>query len=237
MNFKRTPTVIFLCVLPLLIALGLWQLGRADQKRVLLEQREQGMSSVEILSLSDGIVDNVDVLKFKKVKLNGHYDAAHQFLIDNQISSGRVGYFVLTPFILTDGARAVLVNRGWVPLNANRQILPDLQFTTNPIEVTGRINSFPSVGIKLTGADQPSLGWPSVMQVVDTSILAEKLGYTLFTFQVELDKELPEGYKREWQVSKIMLPEQHIAYAMQWFALAFTLTVLFFWYSKKSKDE
>ena len=86
MNFKRTPTVIFLCVLPLLIALGLWQLGRADQKRVLLEQREQGMSSAEILSLSDGIVDNVDVLKFKKVKLNGHYDAAHQFLIDNQIS-------------------------------------------------------------------------------------------------------------------------------------------------------
>ena len=66
MNFKRTPTVIFLCVLPLLIALGLWQLGRADQKRVLLEQREQGMSSAEILSLSDGIVDNVDVLKFKK---------------------------------------------------------------------------------------------------------------------------------------------------------------------------
>ena len=237
MNFKRTPTVIFLCVLPLLIALGLWQLGRADQKRILLEQREQSMSSAEIVSLSDGTVDNIDVLKFKKVKLNGHYDEAHQFLIDNQISSGKVGYLVLTPFILADGSRAVLVNRVWVPLNANRQILPDLQLSTNPIEVTGRINSFPSVGIKLVGAEQPSSGWPSVMQVVDTAILAKKLGYTLFTFQVELDKELPEGYKREWQVSKIMLPEQHIAYAMQWFALAFTLTVLFFWYSKKSKDE
>ena len=237
MNFKRTPTVIYLCVLPLLIALGLWQLGRADQKRILLEQREKGMSSSETLSLSNSSVDNIDLLKYKKVRLNGHYDVDHQFLIDNQISSGKVGYLVLTPFILADGSRAVLVNRGWVPLNANRQILPDLQLSTKPLEVTGRINSFPSVGIKLAGAEQPSLGWPSVMQVVDTSILAEKLGYTLFTFQVELDKEMPEGYKREWQVSKIMLPEQHIAYAMQWFALALTLTVLFFWYSKKSKDE
>ena len=236
MNFKRTPTVIYLCVLPLLIALGLWQLSRADQKRILLEQREQGMSSSETLSLSNSSLDNIDLLKYKKVRLNGHYDVDHQFLIDNQISSGKVGYLVLTPFILAS-SRAVLVNRGWVPLNANRQILPDLQLSTKPLEVTGRINNFPSVGIKLAGAEQPTLGWPSVMQVVDTSILAEKLGYTLFTFQVELDKEMPEGYKREWQVSKIMLPEHHIAYAMQWFALALTLTVLFFWYSKKSKDE
>jgi surfeit locus 1 family protein len=30
-----------------------------------------------------------------------------------------------------------------------------------------------------------------------------------------------------------MLPEQHTAYAVQWFALAFTLTVLFLVYSFK----
>ena len=238
MNFKKTPTIIYLCVLPLLISLGIWQLNRATQKSLIIEQRQAGMAATEVVHLSDSTEDNIDFLKYKNVRLQGHYDDAHQFLIDNQISAGKVGYLVLTPFILLDGSRSVLVNRGWVPLNANRTILPELKLKSNPVEVTGRLNSFPSVGIKLAGAETPSSGWPSVVQVVDSHVLADKLGIELFTFQVELDKELPDGFKREWQVNTIMLPEQHIAYAVQWFALAATLTGLFFLYSKKNnKDE
>ena len=237
MNFKKTPTIIYLCVLPLLISLGIWQLNRATQKSLIIEQRQAGMAAIEVLHLSNSTEDNIDLIKYKHVRLQGHYDVDHQFLIDNQISAGKVGYFVLTPFILLDGSRSVLVNRGWVPLNATRTILPELKLKSNPIEVTGRLNSFPSVGIKLAGAETPSSGWPSVVQVVDSHVLADKLGIELFTFQVELDKELPDGFKREWQVNTIMLPEQHIAYAVQWFALAATLTGLFFWYSKNNKDE
>ena len=237
MNFKKTPTIIYLCVLPLLISLGIWQLNRATEKSLILEQRQEGMASSGVVHLSNSTDDNIELLKYKNVKLQGHYDVDHQFLIDNQISAGKVGYLVLTPFILSDGSRSVLVNRGWVPLNGNRANLPELTLHTNSVEVTGRVNSFPSVGIKLAGAEAPSSGWPSVVQVVDSHILADKLGYALFTFQVELDKELPDGFKREWQVNTIMLPEQHIAYAVQWFALAVTLTGLFFWYSKNNKDE
>jgi surfeit locus 1 family protein len=67
--------------------------------------------------------------------------------------------------------------------------------------------------------------------------LTKKLAYSLFPFQIELDKELPEGFKREWQATTIMMPEQHTAYAIQWFALAFVLTLLFIWYSCKRNDE
>jgi surfeit locus 1 family protein len=89
------------------------------------------------------------------------------------------------------------------------------------------------VGIKLNGAEIPTKGWPSVVQVIDNQVLANKLGYPVFPYQIELENDLPEGYKRDWQAAKIMLPEQHTAYAIQWFALAFTLTMLFFWYSLK----
>jgi len=169
--------------------------------------------------------------------VTGHYDQAHQFLIDNQINAGKAGYFVLTPFVLQGETKAVLINRGWVPLNQNRSILPDVQLKKEQTVVTGRINRFPSVGIKLAGAEIPSEGWPSVVQVVDSQVLAKKLAYSLFPFQLELDKDLPEGFKREWQTTTVMLPEQHTAYAMQWFALAFTLTILFIWYSNKRNDE
>jgi surfeit locus 1 family protein len=237
MKFEKAPTLVYLCLLPLLIALGIWQLGRSEEKRVFLEQQGQELASSEIIHLSKASEDNVDRLRYKKVQAIGHYDQAHQFLIDNQISAGKAGYFVLTPFVLQGETKAVLVNRGWVPLNQQRSILPDLQISSEQTKVTGRINQFPSVGIKLAGAEIPTEGWPSVVQVVDSSVLAKKLGYSIFPFQIELDKDQPEGFKREWQTTTMMLPEQHTAYAIQWFALALTLTILFIWYSFKKNDE
>jgi surfeit locus 1 family protein len=237
MKFEKAPTLVYLCLLPLLIALGIWQLGRSEEKRQFIEQQVQELASSEIIQLSKAIDDNVDTFRYKKVQATGHYDQAHQFLIDNQISAGKAGYFVLTPFVLQGEAKAVLVNRGWVPLTQQRSILPDLQISSEQIQVTGRINQFPSVGIKLAGAEIPTEGWPAVVQVVDSSILAKKLGYSLFPFQIELDKDQPEGFKREWQTTTMMLPEQHTAYAIQWFALALTLTILFIWYSFKKNDE
>lgn len=236
-TFEKAPTLAYLCLLPLLIVLGIWQLGRAEEKRTFLKQQEQGSASSEIIQLSTSIEDNVDSLRYKKVQVTGNYDQAHQFLIDNQISAGKAGYFVLTPFILQGEAKAVLVNRGWVPLNQDRSVLPEVQVKEEQTVVRGRINRFPSVGIKLAGAEIPTEGWPSVLQVVDSEVLTKKLAYSLFPFQIELDKELPEGFKREWQATTIMMPEQHTAYAIQWFALAFVLTLLFIWYSCKRNDE
>ncbi len=235
MKFKLIPTLVYLCLLPVLLSLGIWQLDRSEQKRAFFKSQEQAIAT-ETLHLSAVLENNTEALRYRLVEVAGRYDGAHQFLIDNQISGGKAGYFVLTPFVLTGGSKAVLVNRGWIPLNPDRSVLPDLQINKAEAIITGRINNFPSVGIKLAGAEIPTADWPSVVQVVDSNILAEKLGYSLFQFQIELSKELPDGYKREWHTSTIMPPEQHMAYAIQWFALALTLTILFIWYSFKNND-
>jgi surfeit locus 1 family protein len=234
MKFETIPTLVYLCLLPLLLALGAWQLDRAEQKRVFLKLQEQG-GVTATLHLSAAIEDNTEALRYRKVEAVGSYDESHQFLIDNQISAGKAGYFVMTPFILQGEAKAVLVNRGWIPLNQDRSVLPDLPINKAITTISGRINNFPSVGIKLAGAELPTDTWPSVVQVVDSTILAKKLGYSLFQFQIELDKDLPDGFKREWQTTTVMLPEQHTAYAVQWFALALTLTIIFIWYSYKKE--
>jgi surfeit locus 1 family protein len=46
---------------------------------------------------------------------------------------------------------------------------------------------------------------------------------------------MEEGYSRDWKKKSVMLPEKHIAYAVQWFGLAITLTVLFIGFNKKNK--
>jgi surfeit locus 1 family protein len=231
-KLEKLPTLVFLCLLSLLLSLGTWQLNRAEEKRDFLLQQAQSQT-VETLRLSTAIENNAETLRYRKLEVVGHYDVQHQFLIDNQISEGKVGYFVLTPFMLQGENKAVLVNRGWIALNQDRTQLPDVSITAEPTVISGRVNNFPSVGIKIAGAEIPTDSWPSVVQVVNSQILAKKLGYPLYTFQLELDKEHPHGFKREWHTTTLMPPEQHTAYAVQWFALAFTLTVLFIVYSFK----
>jgi surfeit locus 1 family protein len=231
-KFEKIPTLVFLCLLPLLLSLGVWQTHRATEKREFLQQQAHSQVT-DTLPLSTAIEDDTDKLRYRKLAATGHYDTQHQFLIDNQISDGKAGYFVLTPFILRGENKGVLVNRGWIALNADRNQLPDVSLIAEPSTVSGRANNFPSVGIKLAGAEIPSDTNPSVVQIVDSDVLAKKLGYPLFTFQLELNKESPNGFKREWQTTTLMPPEQHTAYAIQWFALALTLTVLFIVYSFK----
>lgn len=231
MKFEKIPTLVVLCLLPILVALGFWQLDRAEQKRAFLEQQKQGRAAPAMRLTGAEPIDGKP-LRYKAVMASGHYDGAHQILIDNQVAAGKAGYFVLTPFILASGNTAVLVNRGWLPANPDRKKLPDVAMQRPPEEIAGRINQFPSVGIKLSGADQPSAGWPAVVQIADAAILSARLGYSLYPFMIELDSSAPEGYRREWLDVKVMPPEQHVAYALQWFGLAIALVVLFVWFSR-----
>lgn len=231
-TLTKWPTLAFLCLLPLLLSLGMWQSNRAIEKRHVIEQQEQAQL-VAAIPLTANTEDNAETLRYRKLEVSGRYDIAHQILIDNQIHEGKAGYFVLTPFVLQNENKAILVNRGWIPLNLDRKNLPDISMTAETTVIKGRANHFPSVGIKLAGAEIPTDTNPWVVQVVDTQVLAKKLGYPLFSFQLELDKTQPNGFKREWYTTTLMPSEQHTAYATQWFGLALTLTILFIVYSFK----
>lgn len=234
--------IIYLLLVTLLLNLGCWQLKRVHEKQALIDKQTQSFHATP-LRLTGYTVDSSDDFRYRKATVRGVYDVAHQFLLDNQILNGKVGYFVLTPFVLEGshklqhGAKAVLVNRGWVAADLDRRKLPDVMIKTAQTTLSGRINHFPSVGIKLAGAAIPTETSPQVVQLVDTNILAKKLGYGLFSFQLELDETSAEGYARQWSTTTLMPPQQHFGYAMQWFGLAAALTFLFFWYSSKKTDD
>lgn len=226
----------YLLLTSLLCSLGFWQLGRAEQKKQLLMQQQTAIES-GVINLNQQAIDDVAAVRYRNARLAGHYDGAHQFLLDNQIVDGKTGYFVLTPF-WPDGQRtAILINRGWLALGGDRKQLPNLAMRIEPAQVAGRINQFPSVGILLKGAEIPAENWPSVVQVVDSKLLSQKLGYEIAAFQIELEPAAAEGYKREWKINVPIPPEKHLAYAVQWFGLALALTALFIWISTKNRSE
>jgi surfeit locus 1 family protein len=236
MKYQRAPLIAYLCLLPLLLTLGFWQLDRAKQKQSIIDLQTQRQST-ETISFTASLPENSDDFLYKHIKAEGQYDGQHQYLLDNQISKGRAGYFVFSPFRLKNQDKAILVNRGWIPLGQHRSDFPDVSIENNETTLTGRINRFPTVGLKLAGAEIPTKSWPALVQVIDANVLAEQLGYSLLSFQVELDKAADNGFDREWREPLVMTPEKHIGYAVQWFLLALTLTVLFAKYGFKKDND
>src|SRR5512136_577646 len=106
------------------VSLGWWQIGRAREKQALIESFARGtLTSVELKG--DVTVDELP--RFQHLRTEGHYDAAHQVLLDNMPShDGQPGYRVLTPFRREGTDRWLMVDRGWVPLGQSRQVLPQV---------------------------------------------------------------------------------------------------------------
>lgn len=106
------PTLVVLALLPGLIALGCWQLRRADEKRALLDtyterQIEAPAAAAQLRQLPDPA--------FYPVHLYGSFDAEHSLLLDNQMRDGKPGVELLQPFHDQASGQWLLVNRGWLP--------------------------------------------------------------------------------------------------------------------------
>ncbi len=229
------PTLITLVVFGILLSLGFWQLDRAAQKRALMAQYHAGSQSA-LLKL-DAQLRSVKGLDYQPAEAVGHYDGARQFLLDNRTHNGQVGYEVLTPLKLAGAAVGVLVNRGWIPLGGSRDRLPDVAVDHAPRTVRGRLRDVSHKGFSL-GEETPRRGWPYRVLRVDIAHLSAQLGYRLLPLELLLDPDQPDGYVRDWHpLRQTFGPERNVGYAVQWFALATTLLVIYLAVNLKKQEK
>ena len=111
------PTIVTLAAVALFVAAGNWQRGRMHAKEALGAQLAAAQAA-PVAPLPGGTVDWA-AWRFRAVEARGTFDAPRQFLLDNRVHRGRVGYHVVTPLRLDDG-RVVLIDRGWVAAGATR---------------------------------------------------------------------------------------------------------------------
>ena len=82
---------------------------------------------------------------------------------------------------------------------------------------------------------QPNLK-PLVIQRINLKELSAFEHWQLYPFIVRLDQADPHGFLRNWQLFNI-LPERHMAYAVQWFVMALVLAIAYLMFSRKKDDE
>jgi surfeit locus 1 family protein len=217
-------TAVTLLLLLLLVALGRWQLRRADEKRVLFEAFDKGTD------ITTPIGPRTQALpRYQHVEAVGHYDGVRQILVDNMTDAdGHAGYFVITPFALTGGGW-LLVNRGWIPLGPSRQQLPEVHVDGEARTLRGRADHLPSPGIHMGTPAPLRPPFPVVANFpsrADIEGLILEHDWSPAAELVLLDPDQPDGYLRRWQAPGFP-PLRHIAYAVQWFGLAGALAVIY----------
>lgn len=217
---KVWPALAAIAGIAVFCALGFWQLGRYELKQDLFEAFDEAIESSPRTVKQSERLDALD--PYTPVALSGRYDLSRQIMLDNRIRDGRAGVEVFTPLRLDSGG-AVLVNRGWLPLERRRR-LPPAPGPEGPVTVSGLAAPPPATGIQLGEVGEPD-SWPWLTPYLTQDLAQDALGLSLPGKIVLLDPEASGGFLRDWAPG-MLPPERHLGYAVQWFALALTAAVV-----------
>ena len=172
-------SLAFLILTSLFVAMGMLQTKRAQEK----SEIEQQHQTTNIVSFNQALTSNH---RFARIDVSGHYDTDRHILLDNKIWLGRGGVHVFTPFHTLDGA-TILVNRGWLPLPADRKSLPEIPTPEHETVLRGILNIFPVPGRMLGAADKiQSDRWPQLVTYMNHDNIATSLNMPLENWIVQL---------------------------------------------------
>jgi surfeit locus 1 family protein len=199
-----------------LVALGVWQLDRLQWKLALIADVQRNMKEPP-LSLAEALSHGPKA-QYHRVALDGHYDNVQEAYIFGTDDAGAPVYHVIAPLVTPAGA--LLVDRGIVPKD---QLDP---VTRRTGQIAGETHV---VGVWRT-PDPP--GWftpaPDVGHRIwyahDLAAIAKADGIALAAPAiVEADAAPnPGGWPKGGQ-TRVTFRNEHLQYAITWFALAAVL--------------
>ncbi len=230
LNYEFKPTwVSILLALTLVTIFGLlgrWQLHRAMEKQAIAGEIRARARAPELEILAETGRSGMDGLWYRRAVARGRFENRGQLLIDNILHQGRPGFYVLTPLVLGDGSTRVLVNRGWVPQGRDRRELPEIGVPAGQVVVHGIIDRGPRQAISLGQPGRLSDKGPSLWLALDYAEYARQRGVALLPLTLNEDPDEAGGYARDWAPFRTKTG-MHYGYAIQWFAFAVIVLVVF----------
>jgi len=206
------PLVATVAFVVLCIAAGNWQRARMHEKealRVALDAAERAPA----VDLPRGVVD-WRPWRYRRVVVHGRYQPERQFLLDNRVHDGRVGYDVVTPLAQDDGTR-VLVDRGFVPAGRDRAVLPDVPAPAGEVTVEGRID-LPPRGYVFGNPPPAGPLWAHLD--IDRYAATVDAGVLPIVLQATGGAADP-ALARDWPAPDLG-SEKHLGYMVQWYTFA-----------------
>ncbi|MGH1456133.1 MAG: SURF1 family protein [Alphaproteobacteria bacterium] len=136
-------TIFTIIGVMVLCALGSWQVQRLQWKTEILEHVDEAFTEIEggqiqPFSLVADMVRN-DFIVGGSVRGTYLHDKA--ILIQSRVYDRVPGYHVVTPFVVSSPEipPVILVNRGWIPLEAERGDAFEMQYPEGEVEISGML--------------------------------------------------------------------------------------------------
>ncbi len=210
--------LLLLLVLPglVFVYLGIWQLERAEVKRMQAESLQQ-RESLPALQLQE-LLQDPESARFRQVEARGEFLANEGFLIENRRYAGKTGFFVITPLRLADSDIQVLVNRGWVAADARNQP-PAIETPSGEVLVKGTADIPSAPALSLHGDSSVAKQWGKRWPYMTLELYAGLIEAPLQGISILQDPDNAHGFTRDWPRE---MPKEgmHLGYAIQWFAFA-----------------
>ena len=219
-------TAITLVCIPVFISLGQWQYQKAEVKQTFQSQLD-GYRHETPVQLPQK-VDEPEAWRYRQVMVTGVYEPRYQILLDNQVENGRVGYHVITPAKIVGTDQYVLVDRGWIPAEANHSDIPSVSTPADEQKIVGHV-WVPST--KYYSLEKPEdrlgSGWQTLWQNMDMKRYAAAVPFPVSPLVIRLDPESGAGgFSRNWPAPAERI-ETHIGYAYQWFGFAVAAFIIY----------
>lgn len=208
MRFRFSPkvTLIGVVLVTAMLRLSYWQWERHQGKVALIAQLEQRLAQpvVPLAPLLSSQDTDWGSLTHRRLQITCRYDFPHEVILRNRRHNDRPGAFVLTPCRFPDEARALLVNRGFIPFRLMErdqrvalQKNPDASFT-------GLIKE--PLPVKFLGPKDPESGrdkpWVDAWLRVDLQNIEKQLPYPLLPVYAEIMTSANVDHAEDLIISK-----------------------------------
>ncbi|GAA6141559.1 SURF1 family protein [Hydrogenophaga sp. 5NK40-0174] len=219
-------TLAALVAVSVTASLGVWQLGRAQQKTDLQARIDAQWNAAPIANAALFQSADMQGLHYTPASVTGQWVPEHTIYLDNRTMNGRPGYLVVTPLTLAGKDATLMVQRGWIPRDfQDRKRLPDLPLPEGDVTVSGRLSPPPSHYFELGESEEGP-----IRQNIDLGAFSRETGLALFT-QLSLQQTGDEAsaLKRDWPRFEADV-HKHYGYAAQWFGLCALVAFLYVWF-------
>lgn len=208
-------TLFALVVVVACVRLGLWQLDRLDDRRMLNARVSAGLA--EAPAPLEDLLGEGGPLAYRRAVVMGRYDTDREVILYGRALDGQPGNHVLTPLVLADG-RAVIVDRGWVPFELDVPPVTEAAPPSTEVEVEGLLLTGQPDG---AGEPRPGDDRVTTVKTVDLGVIGRDVPYDLLPWFLQLQTQSPAAGTLPVPEPPPELTEgPHLSYAFQWFAFA-----------------
>ncbi|WP_439372606.1 SURF1 family protein [Bradyrhizobium sp. DASA03120] len=213
-------TVLSLTAFAVLVALGVWQIERRAWKLALIDRVEQRVHApaqpIPAPAAWPSITAASD--EYRHVSVTGRFLHDRETLVQAVTEEGP-GYWVLTPLRRGDGT-LVLVNRGFVPTERRDASTRQAGNPEGQVAITGLLRiTEPKGGFLRDNVPQHNRWYSRDV----AAIAAARDLHEVAPFFVDADAGSQTAGGPIGGLTVIRFPNNHLIYALTWFALAFML--------------